>query len=169
MKTLESARHAFENHSTLVVRTPMISTNEKRQDVDQEFFRDRFCRCFDVPADEFLDRLVERAMSRRARLMLPLATALHPGYLQADHDFADDLGACRSYSELQRSTLNISRYYTEWQFLRWKLGVRMSARRMMKLAAKIYGFENRLPGSSAAALQAAISDGDSMGLNRKRS
>lgn len=108
-------------------------------------FQEAFCRTFKCQPADYEKRALRRLLYRRARLLGPVVWALTPRLRRLDIEVVQAIGLSRNWGQLRAdlgtysSNSRMSR-----SFLRNRLKLRISGRRALKLAERLFGPEPRV-------------------------
>jgi hypothetical protein len=110
-------------------------------------FAELYCRARGLPAGDFQRALFREALYPHARLVAGLVTWLNRRHFVADYEFVEDVGHIRSVGDFALPMGSYVEHPDNRRFLRRRLRLRTSARRMLRVVREI------LPGAGSAAVE----------------
>ena len=109
-----------------------------------ETFAEKFCRHFNVPPDRFEKEVLRKALYPHARYLRRLL----PDYLRAaDRSFVAGVGRLRRRRDLAVEMAEFQRDARNQNFVRNRLRLRISARRMQHLVEAVWAEPPKPPGA----------------------
>jgi hypothetical protein len=119
-------------------------------------FQALYCARWHVPPEQFRSDLLSRALYPHARPVMPLLRRINGQHCQADFEFIDDVAYLEKIEGFQDALDCFAGHFSNHGFLRRRLRLRISARRMWRVVREI------LPGTPAAGLARRMKDQDSV-------
>jgi len=110
----------------------------------------RYCARHGINPAEFRAKLLARSLYPHARLLAPLLRLLDRQYFQADYEFVDDVAYLEDIERFHDALDSFVGHFSNRGFLRYSLKMRISARRMWRIARE------NLPGTPSARLEAEV-------------
>lgn len=97
-----------------------------------------FCEAYHCPAERYVTRALRQCLPVRVRLMAPLLRVLRPDFFNLDRELVERAGEARSWADLNVAIAAFASYnQLRRSFLRRRLGVRASGRRLTRLARRL--------------------------------
>ena len=96
-------------------------------------FAEIFCAQRCIPPAEYTQRLFRAALYPHARLVAPLLRAVHRRHFVADYEFVEDVGHLTCVADFSLAMGSYIEHPDNRGFLRRRLRLRVSARRMLHL------------------------------------
>ena len=104
----------------------------------QHTFRERYCRRWAIPPEQFEEHLLPRALYPSARILRPLL-GLRAGYFHPDREFIRAAGDLRSRRFFHAEAGEFHGTEANHRFLRRWLRLRVSAERTRRLMEECWG------------------------------
>ena len=100
-------------------------------------FRDVFCRRFDIPSERFEIAVLQRCLSRRARLLRPLIRLFARHYFSFDAFFVQSIGRVRNAQQFTAEVKAFRDHSRNRDWLRRRFKLRLSVWRILDLADEV--------------------------------
>lgn len=101
-------------------------------------FGEIYCEREGLSPGELNRTLFLRTLYPQARLFLRFVRWLAPGHFTADHEFCKEVGNLRSLEDFTLVLASYIEHPSNWGFLRRKLRIRVSARRMFRIVRTVF-------------------------------
>jgi hypothetical protein len=105
----------------------------------QPTFRERYCRRWELPSEQFEAHLFDRALYPPARWLRALLLWIWPDYFSADREFMRCVGDIRSRRFFHAEAGEFHTDASNGRFLRRWLRLRVSAERTRRLMEECWG------------------------------
>lgn len=122
----------------------------------EDSFRHRYCESRGLTPERFRGDLLARTLYPPARPLVPLLRLADPEYFQPDLEFIDAVGLMTDLEGFHEALDDYVGHYANRRFLRHRLRLRISARRMWRIARQV------LPGPASAGLEQRMRAADSV-------
>lgn len=113
-------------------------------------FAEIYCEREGLSPAELNGTLFFRALYPQARPFLPFAHWLAPGHFLADHEFCQEVGNLRSLEDFALVLTSYIEHPSNRGFLRRRLRIRVSARRMFRIVRTVFEPGGRVTESPAS-------------------
>jgi hypothetical protein len=100
-------------------------------------FADIYCEREGLSPAAMRDVLLQRTLYPHARLIVGLGLRLVPRFFRADFEFIDDVGCIRNLQDFSLVLGGYIEHPTNRSFLRRRLRLRISARRMLRIVRAV--------------------------------
>lgn len=111
--------------------------------------RTKYCAHHAIPADDFVERVFWATIPSRKRPFARLVNLVYPKYFELDRRAIWNCGRAESLAALETELSGFFSDAYKWGYLRRKARLRVSAKKLRRLAAK------HLPETKAGGKQAA--------------
>lgn len=101
-------------------------------------FAEIYCEREGLSPAELNRTLFSRTLYPQARPFFRLVHWLDPGHFMADHEFCEDVRNLRSLEDFTLVLASYIEHPSNWGFLRRRLRIRVSARRMFRIVRAVF-------------------------------
>ncbi len=102
-------------------------------------FREAWCARYRIQQDRYARHFVRKCLRRRAFWLVPFLRVFRPGYFILDLEAASQIGAARSWEELETELEAFaSNCRLRGGLLRNWLGIRLSGQRVIRFAQRLF-------------------------------
>lgn len=107
--------------------------------------KSRYCEIFSVAPDQFEKSLFWRSIRWYIFPMAVGVAAVHPKHFRLDYQFIESIGSCETMADVRAEVASFHWECGISSFLRRRLGVRVSASRIARLAKRLLKSERLAP------------------------